>query len=141
MIEPPRGELQRLSQYAEDVQAKLKEERELNKPSIHEKMAEEAKPFIDAYAFFCEECQEDFDAPAYKETHRFFGDYIVTYRAIHEENENGKECGEECIRLVTHRDHDPYYYLSERVNMQRNEYYADLLQHDQYGFETLYGNP
>lgn len=135
------GDTERMSDYTRDVQAKLKQDRELKKPSIHERMAEEAAMFVDHYNFFCEECLEDFTSPAYKEVHRFYGDYIVTYRAIHEENEDGEDCGEECIRLVTHRDHDPYYYLSETVNQQRNQYYTELLQHEQYGFETMYGNP
>ena len=135
------NEAERLSRYAKDVQSKLTQERELQKSTPHQRMAEEAKDFIQSYNFFCEECQEDFTAPAYKEAHRFYGDYIVTYRAIHEENENEEPCGEECMRLVTHRDHDPYHNLSDKINRDRNEYALDVLQHDQYGFNTLYGRP
>lgn len=135
------SEAERLHRYSKDVMAKQEEERRMAKPSIHQKMAEEAENFKSHYSFFCEECQEDFVSPAYKVVHRFYGDYIVTYRAIHEENEDDEECGEECIRLVTHRDHDPYYWLSDKVNRERNEYSVDLLQAEQYGFKTHYGNP
>ena len=121
--------------YTTDVQKKLHQEREMKKPSPNERMVQEAMDEISSYAFWCDNCQEDFNSPAYKTVHRLFGDPVVCYRTHHE------ECGEECIRLITHRDHDPYYYLSERINLQRNEYTSDLLQAEQYGFQTHYGDP
>lgn len=115
-------------------QKRLAEERERNKPSINERMIEEGKSFIDSYDFWCDVCEEDFTASASRHVHRLYGEPMVTYRAHH-------ECGEECVRLITHRDADPYYDLSEKIHEQRNEYTADLLRHEDYGFKTLYGEP
>jgi len=128
-------ELERLRQRTADIQAELAKEREKNKPSIHENMITEAKAWLDRYDFWCEKCQEDFTAKAMMTTHRLYGEPVAVYRAYHE------ECGEEAVRLITHRDHDLYYYLSEKVHIQRNQYRQDLLQSEEFGFETFYGKP
>lgn len=126
---------QKMVKYVRDIQDKQKRDREMAKPTPYERMAEQAMDEVFSYAFWCDSCQEDFDSPAYKTVHRLFGDAVVCYRAYHE------KCGEESIRLVTHRDHDPYYHLSERVHLMRGEYADDVLQADQYGFRTHYGEP
>lgn len=117
-----------------DVQKRLDEERERNKPTPNERMAKDAKDFVESYNFFCENCAEDFTSAAFKHIHKLFGDAMVTYRAY------CPKCGDESVRLVTHRDNDPYYYLSEKINAQRNEYYLDLMQADDFGFKSVYGD-
>lgn len=114
-----------------DVQAALARERELNKPRPNQRMAEDV-PDRAMYSFWCDDCQKDFDAEAYKESHHIFEDLIITYRAE-------CECGNECVRLMSHRDLDPYYHLSEKVAEERNRYRQDYLRHDEFGFETNYG--
>lgn len=126
---------EKLTKYVKDQQQMFERERELKKPSPNQRMAESAADTVDSYDFWCATCCEDFTSSAYKTWHRLYGDAIATYRAYHE------DCGEECIRYITHRDQDPFYWLSERVNAQRNEYEVDVLHHEQYGFRTHWGEP
>ena len=129
------NELKQQIKRVKDLQAALDRERFLNRPSIHEKMIEEALPWIEHYDFWCDDCQIDFTSQAYAFKHRLYGDYIATYRA------NCPECDDECVRHITHRDHDPYYGKSDKINEQRNRYATELLQHENYGFESFYGKP
>ena len=128
------NEIARLKQRVKDIQDEQARERELHKPKPNERMAEDTPDFIESYDFWCDVCELDFTAPAYKTVHRLYGDPVVCYRTRH-------ECGEECVRLISHRDHDPYYQKSEKIRRQRNEYVADVLQAEQYGFKTRYGDP
>jgi len=125
----------RLEQRVKDQQASLARERELHKPTPNERMAEDTPDFISSYDFWCEDCDIDFSSEAYKVVHRLYGDPIITYRA------ECPECGQECVRLVSHRDHDNYYNLSERIISDRNQYAVEVLQHEEFGFETYYENP
>lgn len=128
------SEVARLKQRVRDIQEAKDRERELHRPRPHERMAEDTPDTIDAYDFWCEVCEVDFTVPAYKTVHRLYGDPVVCYRTQH-------ECGNDCIRLISHRDHDPYYQRSEKIRQQRNEYITEVLQANQYGFKTYYGDP
>src|SRR3990167_9425573 len=127
------NETQRLSKWCSDHQKALKDERERKKPTPNERMAENAKDYVSSYDFWCENCQEDFTNEAYKSVHRLFGDAIATYWTEHE------KCGNESVRLITHRDHDSFYYQSDKIHAQRGEYAADVLQAGQYGFQKHSG--
>lgn len=128
------NETQRLKNWVKDHQESLAKDRERKKKKPNEWMAEEAGAEVKAYDFWCDECEVDFTQEGYKTVHRLFGDPIVAYRTEH-------ECGNECIRLMTHRDHDDYYIRSDKIQEQRNQYETEFLMHEQYGFNTLYGNP
>lgn len=128
------GEIERLKQRVNDIREENEKDRLLHKKRPNELMVENTPDFIESYDFWCSECEEDFDSPAYKTIHRLYGDPIVCYRTRH-------SCGNECVRLVSHRDHDQYYQLSEKIRRQRNEYARDALQADEYGFRANYGNP
>jgi len=120
-----------LKNRVKDVQGQLDIEKERKKPNPNERMVENTPDIVDTYDFWCDECEKDFSSRAYKTVHRLYGDAIVSYRAR-------CECGNECQRLVSHRDHDPYYARSEKVRRSRGEFSQDMLQPDQYGFNTLW---
>ncbi len=127
------NELEANKKRVANVQMALARERELKKPKPNQRMAEEIPDRVESYAFWCDDCQKDFDAPAYKESHHIFEDVIITYRAA------CSDCGQECVRFISHRDLDPYYFLSDRIREDRNRYREDFLRHDDFGFETAYG--
>ena len=126
-------EIDRLTKRLKDQQVLLDKERERKKKKPNVLMAEEAglTAWMD---FWCDNCQEDFTCEAYKTTHRLYGDPIVVWRA------KCPVCEEESIRHITHKDEDPYYQKSDKIRRQRNEYSAELLQAEEYGFKTHYGD-
>lgn len=126
-------EINEAQQFVSDIQEQKKLERERAKPSPNKRMVEDAKDYVESYPFWCENCG-DVELGGHKVWHRLYGDWIATYRAY-------CDCGEELIRYITHRDSDPYYYLSDKINSDRNEFAAEMLQADDYGFKTLYGEP
>jgi hypothetical protein len=128
------SEIERMKSRVYERQVQLQRDRELHKPSPNELMAENTPDMISSYDFWCDECDEDFSSPAYKTVHRLYGDPVVCYRTTH-------ECGNDCLRLVSHKDHDPYYWKSGKIRRQRALYAQDVLQADDYGFRTLYGAP
>lgn len=128
-------EEQRLVKRLADQQKLLDQERKNKKPKLNERMEEDTPDRLDSYDFWCDNCQEDFTAPCYKTRHYLYGDVIAVWRAT------CPECGEQCIRHITHRDHDLYYQKSAKIRRQRNEYAWEMLQAGEYGFNTRYGNP
>lgn len=129
------NETQRLTQRLKDQQKLQDQERKGKKKKPNVLMEEETGEVIQSFDFWCDVCQEDFIAHAYKTKHRLYGDTVAVWRAV------CPECEEECIRHITHKDEDTYYYKSAKVRRQRNEYATDLLQADDYGFKLNYGNP
>ena len=127
-------ETERLKQRVRDKQEALERNRQMMKPNLNERMAEDTPDLISSYDFWCDVCEEDFTQAAYKTVSRIYGDPVVAYRTRH-------ECGNDCIRLISHRDYDPYYQLSVKIRRQRNEYRIEALQAEDYGFATNYGNP
>ncbi len=121
-------------QFVQDIQEQKRIERERQKPSPNKRMAEDAKDYLDSYPFWCDECEKDFDAECHKTWHRLYGDWIAVYRGY-------CDCGEECVRHITHKDHDPYYQKSERINRDKNHFAVETLQAEEYGFRTHYGEP
>lgn len=90
---------------------------------------------IDRKEFFCRRCKKDF---------------IGVARLQIEEDWNGLDqriafyktkcfCGTWCIRLVTDKERDPYWRMSELVRADRANHASDLLQPFEEGFNLLYG--
>ena len=128
-------EYQRLKKRIQDQQRLMDEERERKKPRPNILMEQQALDRLKSYDFWCNDCQEDFKAPCYKTRHRIHGDTIAIYRT------KCPNCDNECIRYITHKDEDLYYQKSAKIRSQRNQYTLDLLQANQYGFKTHYGDP
>ncbi len=128
-------EVEQGKKRVKEVQESLQRERDLHQPKANEVMAEDTPDFISQYDFWCDECEEDFTASAFKSVSRLFGDPIVAYRT------KCPDCDNPCYRLISHKDHDHYYDKSLKVRINRNKYVVDVLQHEDYGFQTHYGNP
>src|SRR3990167_10059863 len=105
------SEKSRLIGYVKNLQEAQERERELHKKRPNERMVENTPDTISSYDFWCDDCEMDWSGAASKTVHRLYGDAVVTFRAKH-------ECGNECVRLVSHRDHDPYYQKSEKIRIQ-----------------------
>lgn len=128
-------ETERLKKYTEDFQDDLRKDRDRRKPGPNENMDRDIPDRLSSYDFWCCECQEDFRSPAVKSRYRLEGDVIATLRG------ECPECGEVAIRYATHRDQDPYYQKSTKIRRQRNKFVVDMLQGQEYGFRTHYGDP
>lgn len=124
----------RVQKHYEDHQEQLDLERERKKLRPNENMLDGMSKTI-IYPFWCDVCKQDFTARARMFKHRLHGDWIATYRC------KCPDCENDCVRYITHKDHDPYYNKSLSVRKQRNEYSSDVLQPDDYGYKTHYGNP
>jgi len=129
------NEFDRITKRIEDQQYLLDQDKERKKKKPNVLMEEETGEQIANFDFWCDVCQEDFISPAYKTKHRLYGDSVAVWRA------QCPDCEEEAIRLITHKDEDPYYYKSTKIRFQRNQYATELLQADDYGFNSTYGNP
>lgn len=129
------NEYDRLEKRLKDQQVLLDQEREYKKKRPNERMDEGKPDRLNTYSFWCDLCDQDFDAPCYKTKHRLHGDTIAVYRT------KCPDCEQECIRHITHRDHDLFYYKSTKIRKQRNQYFLETLQAKDYGFRTCYGDP
>ena len=129
------SETERLRQRTKEYQEELRKDRERRKPSTKQLMNEDIPQFLLSYDFWCDVCQKDFEAPARKTTYRINGNPISTIRG------RCLECETMAIRYATHRDQDPYYYKSLKIRRQRNQYAMEMLQGEQHGFRTHYGEP
>lgn len=85
---------------------------------------------IETLDFHCSKCKLDFIARAKKQTDSW--DTIAYYKTKH-------SCGNWCIRHITDRRQDKYFFLSKKILKQRAEQHNDLLQPFQTGYNTLYG--
>ena len=129
-------------EYMKDPEERLREhqkamdqEKERGKPNVMERMDKDAADTLDHYDFWCESCQEDFEAPCYKTRHRIYGNTIAVYRA------KCPECEGDALRHVTHKDEDRYYQKSTKIHRARKQYEWEYIQPGQYGFKSLYGEP
>ena len=128
------SQIDRLKRYTEEIQEELRMDREKRKPNPNLNMDRDIPEVLKLFDFWCSTCQEDFVAPARKTRHRMGGDVIATIRG------ECPECGESAIRYATHRDQDPYYQRSTKMRRQRNKYQVEMLQAQEYGFKTHYGD-
>lgn len=87
-----------------------------------------------ATEFWCDTCKEDFKAQAIKEIETDWSNpnqRIAFYRT---------KCfkGHWCMRLITDKHKDAYWFKSRAVHRDRGEHYADTLQPHETGFNMLY---
>jgi len=107
-------------------QAKAKEERQ-------ELIADSAD--VDVKDFWCADCKRDFCALSHKEIEVDWSNtsqFVAFYRTKH-------TCGKWCIRYITDRNRDPYWFKSKKVAADRRDHHNDLLQPFETGYNMLYG--
>lgn len=85
--------------------------------------------------FWCDRCQQDFKSQAIREIETDWSNSsqrIAFYRS---------KCdrGHWCIRLITDRHKDAFYYKSKRLAADRAVHSLDMLQPGDTGFNLLYG--
>ncbi len=84
--------------------------------------------------WWCDVCKEDFKGEAFKEVEVDWSNpsqFIAFYKTKH-------WCGRWCIRLITDRHKDAYWFKSRAVHKDQGEHYEDTLQPYQTGFNMLY---
>ena len=85
--------------------------------------------------FWCDECRKDFKAQAIKEVEVDWSNVnqrVAFYRTKH-------WCGAWCIRLVTDKNRDRYWFKSKAVRTDRGRHMLDLLQPFEEGYQLMYG--
>lgn len=85
---------------------------------------------IELLDFYCEQCNKDFIGRARKQIDSW--QTIAYYKVKH-------KCGTWCIRHITDRIRDPYFYNSRKVARDRGENFKDLLQTFETGFNLVHG--
>jgi len=85
---------------------------------------------IETLDFWCDQCKVDFVARAKKQIDSW--DTVAYYKTKH-------PCGKWCIRHITDRLRDAYFFKSKKVAHDRAEKSNDALQPFETGFNTLYG--
>jgi hypothetical protein len=124
-----------------DAQEKRAGDRQYHKDKEKERaerdeIIAEAKP-KDVQPFWCNVCKEEFVAESIKEIETDWSNSnqrIAFYRT---------KCfkGHWCMRLITDRHKDAYWFRSTRVAQDRGKHYADTVQPYETGFNLLYGKP
>jgi len=113
-------------------------DRSKNKQKAAEEREKEilaTKP-VDIIEFWCDECQQDFANVAYRQIETDWANskqHIAFYKSKH-------DCGNWCIRHITDKAWDAYWFESIQVAQDRGKHYADLLQPFETGYQLLYGN-
>lgn len=86
---------------------------------------------IETLDFHCKDCGVDFVARARKQIDSWDKTWAY-YKTKH-------TCENWCIRHITNRLRDEYYFLSPKIARERAEQHNDLIQPFQTGYNTLYG--
>lgn len=97
---------------------------------------EDSKPF-DLMDFWCSDCKEDFKAHTVREIEQDWtngAQFIGFYRTKH-------WCGKWCLRHLTDKNRDAYWFKSKAVRDDRAKGHNDLIQPFESGFNLLYGKP
>jgi hypothetical protein len=81
-------------------------------------------------SFYCKKCGLDQDLLAIKSGNRY-GDWFEA---------KCRKCSSKLKRYITGKEHDPYYFESKRVKIDRLKFSRDLIQPGQSGFQTFYRN-
>lgn len=136
MSEIYQSEKDRLSNMVDDIHVDQDQERSIRAIKREKRKAYEAYkklPYDTKMAFFCQACQEDFVIPAYRRWSTLHE--IGTWQSF------CPYCDSEVYRHITSRTEDPYNHLSNKTVHLRSSAARDILQPDEYGFNTLYGDP
>lgn len=84
--------------------------------------------------FYCVSCGDDFIGEAVKQVEE---DWSANQRIAFYKTKCFK--GHWCIRLVTDRLRDGYFFKSKRIAVDRGKGYADMLQPFQTNYNLMYG--
>lgn len=85
---------------------------------------------IELLDFFCTQCDRDFIGRAKKQVDSW--EQIAYYKIKH-------TCGKWCIRHITDRFRDLYFFKSKKVARDRGRMAIDALQPFQSGYNMIYG--
>lgn len=99
-----------------------------------EKLIADSK-WVTTTDFWCNECNKDFKSQAVKQVELDWtnsGQKIAFYKT---------KCfrGHWCIRLISDRHKDAFWFRSKLVSLDRGNHYADTVQPYETGFNLLYG--
>lgn len=137
----PRPEIENHYHIRELIERQEKRTDDRNYHRNKGKLAEERNDLIkdaEPYGqkeFYCEPCKEDFLAHAIKEVETDWScltQSIAFYRTKH-------WCGTWCMRLVTDRHRDSYWFKSLKVARDRGKHSLDTIQPHETNFQLLYG--
>lgn len=98
-----------------------------------DKLIEDSKLFT-LTDFWCDECKVDFKAQAVKQIE---DDWNANQRIAFYKTKCWR--GHWCIRLVTDRHKDAFFYRSKFMALDRGNHFADTVQPFETGFNMLYG--
>ena len=85
--------------------------------------------------FHCSRCSDDFKGEAIKQVEVDWSNetqHIAFYKTK-------CFCGKWCIRLITDRHKDAYWFKSKNVARDRGRHHGDILQPFETGYNLLYG--
>lgn len=85
---------------------------------------------VELLDFYCERCEVDFVGRARKQVDSW--DQLAYYKIKH-------RCGTWCMRLITHRFRDKYFFRSKKVAYDRSVNSKEMLQPFQTGYNMMYG--
>lgn len=85
---------------------------------------------VELLDFFCTHCERDFIGKARKQIDSW--GQMAYYKIKH-------RCGTWCIRHITNRDRDAYFFRSKKVAYDRAENAINMLQSWETGYNTVYG--
>lgn len=85
---------------------------------------------IELLDFWCSACQKDFVARARKQIDSWAT--IAFYKTKH-------PCGQWCMRHITHRFKDKYFFQSKKIAKDRVVNHNEMVQSFETGYNTLYG--
>ncbi len=123
-----------------EKQERRSEDRQMHKDRIaqleeREKLIADAKPRAHT-DFYCSRCAMDFSGNAILQIEVDWtneNQRLAFYKLKH------RNCGNWCIRLVTDKHRDPFWFRSRRVARERQQYFKDTVQPHEDGFNLLYG--
>lgn len=86
--------------------------------------------------FWCDECEVDYSD--YRLTPIVESDWVKKEYCVAYWKSRHNECGTWNRRYITDKKFDPYWVRSKKMKKDRGNYYRDMLQPNQSGFDMLY---
>jgi len=100
-----------------------------------EELIKDAK-WVTVTDFWCDKCKQDFKGQAVKQIEVDWSNtsqHIAFYK-------NKCDKGHWCIRLITDRHKDAFFFKSKLVALDRGNHQNDILQSFETGFNLVYGH-
>lgn len=88
--------------------------------------------------YYCKKCKKDYED--YRTTYLVQNDWERVGKKVSFWKSKHKPCGTWNIRYITDKLHDPYWTQSPKMKKDRGNYYRDMLQPSDSGFDMLYAN-